>query len=1126
MLYRLPHVMSHKTNCSGCVADSNYSRNFTSGSRSQLLAVQNAANSTQLVERSQIYSSPYGVESDSSAMSGNIGQTSTSQSNTITSSGGHYFHRSLQQSPVFNPLLSSQGQSLYNGVYGTQSGYVTQNSFSSTNFNNYGHVEPPWISDTRVTNTVNNSLQQIEGDRNSRHQYGDKNLPCNAQNLSHTCCGNRLGIGENINMCSPMPTEAFRNMNKELVNLQSKNNSALDSQGWFCGQGILGYGNQQNQNSQQTNYKCGEQFPSCSVSQINMLLQEQTGLKNSSDSSMTNSCYDHSQSHSSNSNKQIEHCSNNGGSNNHNNNSIKSVCMEQNKDQAMKYCNLQKPQESGQPVNHMTLQMQQKQNQEQNNYANHTSMYGATGELHDDALYSQASLILHMGNDVSHNGGRFQPPFISSKHSQTQNNINNINKPYTVSPVLQHIQEHGRCSLDQSMSCEVVESCLQSDMKTVNENSTNLPNASSASNSCCQLPVESTNSMSNENQAIFGAHLQSQRLPNCNASDNMQICSNTSSSQTLQIECGEADGKEESSSVAGESDIIVEETEEELTESEISIEEMKGTVFREESARCLVCSTSSSPQTPENQFVHMRGDSPVTTASHVPVVTKLAQVVADNQSQILKLHNEFICRRCFNLIDTVDCLETKLAAAKHDLIQLFETRLISIKALENWKVSQDITEKVVEDSENNVDDSVSKCTSEQITESDLDETDKCNETENLVEDTSVNKISEDLEVKVSTDKCIEEDVKIQESVCLEDDDGGDDAPTESISNKYNCDICTKPFSSKEYLNKHHLQHHTKQFSFYCDRCGKGFTLKRALENHLLLHSGEFRYQCEICGKMFIQNYSLDEHLQKHQGRFRHKCQLCEKGFMCKNTLLAHMRTHTGERPFVCHHCGKRFSFSSNLLAHIRVCGGDTPFNCNQCDKKFALEKQLKAHILSKHEGQYRFKCTICGKGFTKDSDRKVHIRSHSKEKPHKCEVCGKCFSSLGNLNQHAKQHGGERPFKCSICGQGFLRRGSLTGHMNIHAGVKPYSCDQCSKTFSAKRNLHAHRKWHSGTIKRYTCTICGKSFNHGLQVHMRTHSGIKPYSCSDCGVSFTVRSSLNKHIKSKHQKSVKFEKHS
>lgn len=571
---------------------------------------------------------------------------------------------------------------------------------------------------------------------------------------------------------------------------------------------------------------------------------------------------------------------------------------------------------------------------------------------------------------------------------------------------------------------------------------------------------------------------------------------------------------------------------------QISIEEIKGTVFREEEpARCLVCSLSANA---DNQFIHMRGDTPVTSASHIPVVTKLAQVVLDNHTQILKLHNDFICRRCLNLIDTVDCLETKLAAVKQDLIQLFETRLITLKALENWKVS-DIKEKISEESKNRGDIHLSKDlpekTSEKIHIDERDSSaDKSCETEQMKEKDGENKrISQEHDGKVAaeyekTAVAFDKQKPYSESISEDSISACDVALEVEVSSdtKFQCDVCSRSFSSKEYLNKHHQQKHTKQFSFCCDRCGKGFTLKRALDNHLLLHAGEFRYQCELCGKLFIQRYSLDNHLRKHEGRFRLTCQQCGKGFMCRNSLHIHTRTHTGERPFVCQHCGKCFSSSSNLVAHIRVCSGDLPFHCNKCDKNFALMTQLKAHVLLQHEGQYRFKCTVCGKGFTKDSDRKIHERSHSGKKPHKCVVCGKCYSSIGNLNQHAKQHDGEQPFKCLICGQGFLRQSTLTSHMNQHTGTRPFSCDQCNKTFMAKRNLHAHRKWHAGTIKRYTCTVCGKSFNHGLQVHMRTHSGHKPYTCSECGMAFTVRSTLNKHVKSKHLKTIglQFEKKS
>jgi len=197
---------------------------------------------------------------------------------------------------------------LYNGVFSTQTGYTSQNSFPTTNFNSYGHAEPlPWIAETRVTSAVSSTLQQIERDKGNRVQYSEKTMSCNGQNLSHTCCNNGVEIAENFDLCSPISAEVYRPISKELLSVQSKSNNSLESQGWFCSQGVTGYGTQQNQNNQQASYKCNEQFSSCSVSQINMILQEQPDLKHSSDSTLG-----HSQHEFSNAHNQISQCSNNG----------------------------------------------------------------------------------------------------------------------------------------------------------------------------------------------------------------------------------------------------------------------------------------------------------------------------------------------------------------------------------------------------------------------------------------------------------------------------------------------------------------------------------------------------------------------------------------------------------------------------------------------------------------------------------------------------------------------------------------------------------------------------------------------------------------------------------------------
>lgn len=42
----------------------------------------------------------------------------------------------------------------------------------------------------------------------------------------------------------------------------------------------------------------------------------------------------------------------------------------------------------------------------------------------------------------------------------------------------------------------------------------------------------------------------------------------------------------------------------------------------------------------------------------------------------------------------------------------------------------------------------------------------------------------------------------------------------------------------------------------------------------------------------------------------------------------------------------------------------------------------------------RHRCRFCGKGFSSDSALKIHIRSHTGERPYGCEKCGKYHDKI------------------------------------------------------------------------------------------------------------------------------------
>ncbi|XP_063235241.1 zinc finger protein 16-like [Bacillus rossius redtenbacheri] len=999
------------------------------------------------------------------------------------SSSGHFFHRGgIQQSPAtFSPHLPNQGPTLYNGMLGSQSGFP-QNNFPASNFNNYTHVEPPvWLPDTRVSSAVTN-MPLINVGRNNKQLYPGKEGIANVQNLPQACCVTQSSAQKNMGTNLPFSNDSFKGFDKD-VTFPVKSVANLDPQSWYCGQSVVSYGNQQTQNVQQS-YKCVEQFSSCLVAQ-NMLLHEQSTTK------QTNVSFGNGQSCSL--EQKDEFCAKF---------SERSVCPEQDKKQPQKYFdqNAQLYGPSGYGV-HGKQTEQQQQQQQQECYSNQ-SVFGSSSEmcspLSAEGLYSQASLFLHVNNSENQLASKPQAQFANQKQLLHYGGFPDSCKMFSPSEgqllAFQHFQEHDKGAAYVPMACGVAESSAQREAK---------PATSAEVSGQSAVPQHGSYEQAAVAKACAGGPYGVGELA--------QMCppgvSVAAGEQLHRPDCNDGARNKDASSLAGESDIIVEETEEEdVSESEISVDEC---IIK---SSCLVCDTESA----SNQLVYVSKDSPVTSSSRTPVAARLVQAVGGDE-QAFSFCSEFMCRRCLNLVETVDTLETKLTTAKHSIVQLLGPKISSAQqcsGVTSVEIKQDVDQECKLDGHSSSVDNLGDDAHARIFE------DKNVAGEGVVADFPEQAVTVACDGALDYERS-ENKRDAEQKNCDEAFSGGgnEEGKADEMRGNLRCETCGEYFCSNEYLSIHQQQQHSEEHTHFCGECHRGFTTQHASDRHALLHAGQLCFQCDRCGKQFRQRYSLENHLRRHDGRFRFVCSVCAKGFVSKHALQIHLRLHSGDCPFMCEHCGRRFKSASNLTVHIRSCSGDLPYRCKKCDRKFTLRAHLRSHISARHGNNARAKCSLCSKGFSRNSDLVAHMKSHSKEKLHKCNICGKCYSSVSNLNQHSKIHFEDRLYKCDICTKNFKHKSTLIDHINQHKGLKLYECDSCKKRFVSVRSFHAHQKWHAGTLKRYTCKVCGKTMFSGLSVHMLTHTQQKPHSCAKCGTTFSVRSSLNKHIR-KHCKKV------
>ncbi|XP_018428365.1 PREDICTED: zinc finger protein 567-like [Nanorana parkeri] len=398
--------------------------------------------------------------------------------------------------------------------------------------------------------------------------------------------------------------------------------------------------------------------------------------------------------------------------------------------------------------------------------------------------------------------------------------------------------------------------------------------------------------------------------------------------------------------------------------------------------------------------------------------------------------------------------------------------------------------------------------------------------------------------------------------------GGAALPTDR---RFFCPECGKYFSLKSSLNEH-MRCHTGSLSYFCTECGRRYATLLQLVTHEKVHRGEKPYSCPTCGRCFFTKSDLDIHQCLNTVDKPFSCPQCGKGFSRKYSLKIHRRSHTGQKTYTCSECGKCYLRKTNFIKHQKFHTGflvdfGPPERCPRplYSRDSAREDHMSAHDQVggtdhlEHEGDptlrhmkemgdtymMRLSAVLVGRGLKAHS---VLIQPTLSPVSHFITTHTACSPTIFGFETFAQKvmmvHGrdvvkiSEDCIMLSSEDEDITQYGPGEDH-NVHQGPhsadgpsyssnpegpqtgrggaalptdRRFFCPECGKYFSLKSSLNEHMRCHTGSLS-YFCTECGRRYATLLQLvtHEKVHRGEKPYSCPTCGRCFFTKSDLDIH---------------
>ncbi|XP_047518819.1 zinc finger protein 287-like isoform X3 [Pieris napi] len=161
------------------------------------------------------------------------------------------------------------------------------------------------------------------------------------------------------------------------------------------------------------------------------------------------------------------------------------------------------------------------------------------------------------------------------------------------------------------------------------------------------------------------------------------------------------------------------------------------------------------------------------------------------------------------------------------------------------------------------------------------------------------------------------------------------------------------------------------------------------------------------------------------------------------------------------------------------------YTCPVCNIVLTRKPSFLQHLRYHYHPQV---CEMCGKQCRSKSSLQSHKQAmHGFDKIFKCKQCDKSFAYKDAYRIHVRTHTGEKPYICDICGARFHRRGTFVQHLGVHNPENTVQCELCPARVKSIKFLHAHKnRVHSGRRYRYICPICDRQFR--IPANVRKHA--------------------------------------